>query len=338
MSHNRVSLSVPSRRRSFATLVAAGVVLALSTATSFASERVTLRIGDQKGGNRALLEISGFAKDLPYDIKWSEFPAAAPVLEAMNAGALDMGYTGDMPFATSFSNGAQIKAVGAIVSAQHTQAVLVRNDSPIKSAEDLKGKKVGGGRGSWAHFLAFAVAEQAGYKTSDITLSSLGPVDAKTALVAGSIDAWATWEPYVSFAVLNDNARIVATGVGVAPSISFALATDKAIETKREAIADYVQRLNKARQWALSNVDAYAQTASELTKMPVDVLKRAYREQNAHPARIDADLLKDFQAAADRSHRYGIITKPIDVSKAVDTSFSTEAPAYLDARRGAQKK
>ena len=57
---------------------------------------VTLRVGDQKGGNRSLLEISGYAKDLPYKIEWSEFPAAAPILEALNAGALDVGYTGDL--------------------------------------------------------------------------------------------------------------------------------------------------------------------------------------------------------------------------------------------------
>ena len=69
-----------------------GVALSFAiTASALAAEPITLRVGDQKGGNRSLLEISGYAKDLPYKIEWSEFPAAAPILEALNAGALDVG-------------------------------------------------------------------------------------------------------------------------------------------------------------------------------------------------------------------------------------------------------
>jgi len=73
-------------RRFSAALLSAAMGVAI-TASALAAETVTLRVGDQKGGNRSLLEISGYAKDLPYKIEWSEFPAAAPILEALNAGA-----------------------------------------------------------------------------------------------------------------------------------------------------------------------------------------------------------------------------------------------------------
>ena len=98
-----------------------GVAIA---ASAFAAETVTLRVGDQKGGNRSLLEISGYAKDLPYKIEWSEFPAAAPILEALNAGALDVGYTGDLSFLTVYAAGAPIKAIGGTRSDARTQAIL----------------------------------------------------------------------------------------------------------------------------------------------------------------------------------------------------------------------
>jgi sulfonate transport system substrate-binding protein len=107
-----------------------GVLIGVSlTASALASDIVTLRVGDQKGGNRALLEIAGLAKDLPYRIEWSEFPAAAPILEALNAGALDFGYTGDLAFLTVYAAGAPIKAVGGTRSDARTQAILVRQDS-----------------------------------------------------------------------------------------------------------------------------------------------------------------------------------------------------------------
>lgn len=40
---------------------------------------------------RSQLEAANALQNLPYDIKWAEFPAAAPLAEALNAGAVDAG-------------------------------------------------------------------------------------------------------------------------------------------------------------------------------------------------------------------------------------------------------
>src|ERR1700716_1674771 len=265
-----------------------GVALGLAmTASALAAEPVTLRVGDQKGGNRSLLEIAGLAKDLPYKIEWSEFPAAAPILEALNAGALDVGYTGDLAFLTVYAAGAQIKAIGGTRADAGTQAILVRKDSPIKTAADLKGKRLAGTRGGWGQFLIDATLEKAGHKIDDATFAPLGPVDAKIALVAGSIDGWAVWEPYVSYATLKDNARVVADGEGLTPTITFLVASDQAIATKRAAVQDLVQRLSKARLWSLDHLPEYAENTAELTKLPEEGLLSAYTAQRTSPIVID---------------------------------------------------
>lgn len=307
-------------------LLATAFGLALATSVS-AADPITLRVGDQKGGNRSLLEISGLAKDLPYKIQWSEFPAAAPILEALNAGVLDVGYTGDLAFLSIYAAGAPIKAIGGVRANADTQAILVRQDSPIRTAADLKGKRLAGTRGGWGQFLIDATLEKSGYKTSDATFAPLGPVDAKIALVAGSIDGWAVWEPYVSYAILKDNARVVADGAGLTPTLTFVVATDQAIATKREAIADLLHRLDQARAWAETHVEDYARNTAELTKLPEDVLARAYTAQHLTAIRIDDGVVKEFQEASDRATRYGILSKQVDVSKAVDRSFTQAAPA-----------
>src|SRR5882672_10947343 len=253
------------------------------TASALAADAVTLRVGDQKGGNRSLLEIAGLAKDLPYKIEWSEFPAAAPILEALNAGALDVGYTGDLAFLSVYATGAPVKAIGGTRSDAKTQAILVRNDSPIKTAADLKGKRLAGTRGGWGQFLIDATLEKTGFAVADATFAPLGPVDAKIALLAGSIDGWAVWEPYVSYATIKDNARIVADGQGLTPTITFIVASDAAIAGKRAAVQDLAQRLNKARLWSLDHVAEYAKSTAELTKLPEDVLLSAYRSQHTSP-------------------------------------------------------
>jgi sulfonate transport system substrate-binding protein len=139
--------------------------------------------------------------------------------------------------------------------------------------------------------------------------------------MAGSIDGWAVWEPYVSYATLKDNARVVADGEGLTPTITFLVASDQAIATKRAAVQDLVQRLNKARLWSLDHLPEYAGNTAELTKLPEDVLLSAYTAQRTSPIVIDESIVKEVQAASDRATRYGILSKTLDVSKAVDRSF-----------------
>ncbi len=318
---NPTSQATLGRRMFYATLLGVAIMMT-GRGTGEAAEQVVLRVGDQKGGNRSLLEISGFAHDLPYKIEWAEFPAAAPILEALNAGSLDVGYTGDLAFLTVYAGGAPIKAIGGTRSNAKTQAILVRQDSPIRSADDLKGKRIAGTRGGWGQFLVDATLEKSGFKLDEATFAPLGPVDAKVALLAGSIDAWAVWEPYVSYATLKDNARVIADGDGLTPTITFIVATNNAIATKRAAVQDLVNRLNKARLWSLDHVGEYAKNTAELTRLPEDVLLAAYQAQRTAPIAIDDGVVKEVQAASDRATRYGILSRQVDVARAVDPSFN----------------
>jgi sulfonate transport system substrate-binding protein len=182
-----------------------------------------------------------------------------------------------------------------------------------------------GTRGGWGQFLIDATLEKAGDQIGDATFAPLGPVDAKIALVAGSIDGWAVWEPYVSYAALKDHARIVADGEGLTPTITFLVASDQAITTKRAAVQDLVQRLNKARLWSLDHLGEYAKATADLTKLPEDVLLSAYTAQRTSPIVIDTGVVKEVQEASDRATRYGILSKSLDVSQAVDRSFTAAA-------------
>jgi sulfonate transport system substrate-binding protein len=130
------------------------------------------------------------------------------------------------------------------------------------------------------------------------------------------------WEPYVSFATLKDKARVIANGEGLTPTVTFIVASDSAIATKRAAVQDLVQRLNKARLWSLDHLGEYAKNTAELTKLPEDVLLSAYTAQRTSPIAIDEGIVKEIQEASDRATRFGILTKTLDVNQAVDRSFT----------------
>ncbi|WP_219635258.1 hypothetical protein [Nocardioides ungokensis] len=59
--------------------------------------KVTLIVGDQKGGSKALLQAAGELDDVPYKIQWQEFTSGPPLLEALNAGSIHIGRRGQHP-------------------------------------------------------------------------------------------------------------------------------------------------------------------------------------------------------------------------------------------------
>ena len=107
------------------TRLAAGLSLLALSALASAQERITLRIADQKGGMRSQLEAANALQNLGYEIKWAEFPAAAPLAEALNAGAVDAGIIGDAPLLFALANGAPVKAIAVDKINPAGTAVLV---------------------------------------------------------------------------------------------------------------------------------------------------------------------------------------------------------------------
>jgi sulfonate transport system substrate-binding protein len=109
------------------------------------------------------------------------------------------------------------------------------------------------------------------------------------------------------------------------PTITFIVASESAIASKRAAVQDFLQRLGKARLFSLDHLADYAKNTAELTKLPEDVLLGTYTAQRTSPIVIDGNVVKEVQEASDRATRYGILPKKLDVSKAVDRSITAPA-------------
>ena len=290
-------------------LAVAGILLAF---TASALAQVSLRVGDQKGNSRAVMEAAGVLKDVPYTIEWKEFVAAAPLLEALSAGAIETGLVGDAPF----------KAIAAIRQTQEGLAILVPETSRIRSFDDLKGKTIATGRGSIGHQLVLAALESRSWTTNDIQLVFLPPSDAKVAYTQGSVDAWSTWEPYVSQEEVLFKSRRIITGEGLTPGLSFQVATPAAIKDKRAALEDFVQRLTAARAWSLGNVESYAETWGRLMNIPPAVPLNWLKRAKVRIAPIDDSVVSDEQRTIDLYTRSGLIKERLDAAAILDRSFA----------------
>lgn len=281
-----------------------------------------LRAGSQRGGLQSLLDASGQARDVPYAIEWSEFQAAQPLLEALNADAVDVGSMGDLNFFSVFANGAAIKAVAATRSDGASQAIVVKADGPIRSVADLRGKRVAAARGGWTHYSLFRILERAGVKPSEVDIAWLLPSDAALAFRSGAIDAWSLWEPFISLEVLNFGGRVLADARGLTPSASVLAVSEPALRNKRPQLEDFVRRNRLGWEWARDHQKDYARTTAALIRQPVPVIERAYAVNDTRAVPIDEALLAAFQEAVDRSVAYGIVSRRFNVAEGIDPSFT----------------
>jgi sulfonate transport system substrate-binding protein len=291
-------------------------------ATGPAAAQTILRVGDQKGNSQAVMESAGMLKDVPYRIEWKEFAAAAPLLEALGAGAIDTGLVGDAPFTFAAAANVPVKAIAAVRQSREGLAILVPEKSAIRSFDDLRGKKIATGRGSIGHQLILAALESKGWTATDVQLVFLAPSDAKVAYTQGSVDAWSTWEPYVSQEEVLFKSRRVITAEGLTPGLSFEVATPAAIRDKREALQDFVRRLAAARAWSLGNINSYAETWGKLMNIPTAVPLNWLARAKIRIAPIDDAVVADEQKTIDLYFRSGLIKQKLDASDVVDRSFS----------------
>jgi len=279
-----------------------------------------LRIGDAKGLSHALLAAAGELEGLDYPIQWAEFPATAPALEALSAGTIDLRGAAAAPLVFALAAGARVKAVAVLhqEGPRASVANLVPPDSTIHRVSDLRGKRIGTNRGSVGHHLVLAALRREGIPVSEIEIRNLLPADAKAALSAGAVDAWSTWEPYVSIAEAEDRDRAVVDGTGLPIPDSVWVASDLALTQKRAHLTDLVARLSRAQQWAHSHLDEYAHLYASQTGLAVEVARGIVAHMDAVFTPIDEGIIREYQSVADLYRDAGVIRQPIDVSAAFD--------------------
>ncbi len=312
-----------------------GTALALGLLSSVqAADLQPLRVANQKSTIKALLEASGETQNVPYEIKWSEFPSASPLGEALNAGAVDVGALGDAPYVFALGAGASLKVISIIhAQGRNTTALLVPKDSPIKTAADLKGKKIVTGRGSIGHYLAIRALNDAGLSTQDVQFIFLLPAESRLVLDNGTADAWATWDPYTTVVTSQSNARVLVSGKNLLSNHLYFAATRQAIADKRVQLDDFVARVDRAYAWANTHPDEYAAAQARITGLPLAVHIEVAKDTHLSPVAIDDTVIHGLQATADTYVKEGLLSKHIDVSQGFDESFNAKRTRLDQASR-----
>lgn len=289
--------------------------------------QVTVVLGDQVGGTRALVEAANALEGVPYKYKWASFQGAAPLFEALRVGAVDTAPAGDLPVLAAAVGKTPLKILATRVGKGEGLGIIVHADSPIKGVADLKGKTVvvSSARGSVSQYQLYGALEEVGLKRSDVTVKFVLPTDASAAFSSKGIEVWATFDPYFYVAQQNGG-RVLRDGQGINSGLSLITASDKALADpgKRAAIADFLKRLNKASDWAIANPDGYAQVYAKLSRLPLNTSKSITQRSARELRPVSDDDIRALQTVADRSYKDQILPAQIEVRSITDQSIWTK--------------
>ncbi len=283
----------------------------------------TLRIGYQKNGALVIVrrqaKLEALSAPRGVGVQWVEFTSGPPLLEALNAGAVDFGATGDTPPIFAQAAGADLLYVGAQPVRGANQAIIVREGGSVHTLADLKGKRVAFTRGSSAHNMVVKALLRAGLTPADIQPVPLQPADAAAAFRSGAIDAWGIWDPFLAIAQQDPATRVLVQGVDVAPTNSFFLASRAWATRAPDQVGVVLDAINGAADWARSNPDALAGLMAEVTGVPL-VAQRVAAPRGVYAVQpLDSAIIAQQQEIADTFARLKIIPSHIDIRKAVWT-------------------
>lgn len=306
------------RRHFIGVGIAGGLALAgLGASAAQAGGLTEVRIGFQKGGVLPAVKqrrtVEDTFKPLGVEVRWVEFAFGPPLLEALNTGNVDFGITGDTPPIFAQAASANLLYVAALPPTGLNEAIVVPQDSPIRTLGDLKGKRIAFGKGSSAHNTTVAALEKAGVSYADITPVYLAPADAVAAFARGSIDAWTIWDPYLALAEQTRGARVLAFARDVHSTSGFFLANREFTFAHPETVALLNQIFARESAWAETHHPEVARSLHEATGVELAAIERAVGRSKFAVVPVTDQVIAAQQAVADRFYRLGLLPKPVVV-------------------------
>jgi aliphatic sulfonates family ABC transporter substrate-binding protein len=299
-------------------LKASASLTAALVGPAFAAEPIKeLRIGYQKIGALLIVKAQKVLERRfePHGVRvtWVEFNFGPPLLEALAAGAIDYGYTGDAPPIFAQAAHANLLYAATIPTRGYGQAIIVPAASSIQDIAGLAGKKVAVAKASSAHNLLVAALESVKVPWTAITPVYLAPPDAASAFARGAVDAWSIWDPFFAIAELKQNARALPLDRKVSAQNSFFLVNAGFAAKHPDVVATINGAIAKATAWADQHRDQVAAILAEASGVDLAAENRSVERAEFTFGPLNDDVLAEQQAVADRFQRLGLIPAPIHV-------------------------
>lgn len=265
-----------SLRRAF---VCAALAALVAPAWSQAAP-VKIRVGVQPVMLSSLwnaLASGLFAKN-GVDVEMVTFTTGPAQTAALKGGVIDVAFGAATTFYAIRSGGAPIQWVATIGDFNRNDAMVGYPSRGIRTAADLKGKKIALPFYTVVHAPLLAWLSAHGVKGTDVDLVNLAPPQALAALNNGAVDAMYAWPPFTT--EVQSRGGVILTTPKDAPGggwswDGFAANQDWA-EKNETTLARFLKALDEGRKTIRENRDAIIKTAVQVTGMPLSTAQTTF--------------------------------------------------------------
>lgn len=291
------------------------------------AQNLTVRIGVQGSGGLMgkAREEQWFEKEFAkhgVTVEWSEFQSGPPMTEAMASNRLDFAGLGNMPIIAAQAANISFQVISQSLEGKNNVAIIVPEDSTAQSLSDLKGKKIAVTKGSNAFNFLYRGLSQEGISASDVEIIQLQPDETQSAFESGGVDAWATWDPYITLNTLTGKAKVLTDGeqLGIL-SPSFNIVRKSFADEHPELVTLYLKVLNEALEWEKAHEDEALQRYADERGIPVDVIKGTFDRARQLNIPVSDEIIAEQQKTADFQYEQKTIRKKIDVKSVFDNQY-----------------
>jgi NitT/TauT family transport system substrate-binding protein len=259
-----------------------GLILACAPANA----ETKIRVGKAQPNQFAFVPADigaevGLFKKHGVDVEISAFGGDAKMMQALAADGIDIALGGGPGFAT-IVKGSPMKAVAALANAPNTIMMVVLKDSPIKSVDDLRDKKVSvSTAGSLTYWLTMQLSRSKGWGNGGIKIIPLGAAAAQiAALKTNQVDGVTTDSVTVYNFVEQGSGRIlVKFGDSVKDfHVHIIYASDKLIAGNPDGLKAFLAGWMETIRFMRDNKDKAITIAAEKTGVSEAVATEGYND------------------------------------------------------------
>lgn len=240
-----------------------------------------------------------FGKEFSKDnikVNFHEITSGPDQTAALAAGELDVLHAlGGTSALIAASNGVDLKIINTY-SRSPKGFMILTNNSEIKSAKDLVGKKVAGPKGTILHQVLVASLKKEGYTIDDVEYLNMGIPDAAAALADGSVDAALIAGP-TALKAINNGSTVVANGEGLVDGIIVTAVSKDFAEKHPDIVERFLKVEKETLEYVDNNFDEAMGKVAEEVGLTVDEVKEMYKWYDFSLDISDADIksLEDTQ-------------------------------------------